>query len=74
MRAMQAAKGLLKDAASRARGLDEILDAGMLVYEAYRDVGDRKKAEESLDDMRATAAATGRRAFTITPSIKRSNT
>ncbi|MEO7660736.1 MAG: hypothetical protein ABIV48_14070, partial [Pyrinomonadaceae bacterium] len=48
-------KQLLSDSSSRARGLDEILDAGMLVYEAYRDLGDQKKAEAALDDMRATA-------------------
>lgn len=58
-----ASKGLLKDAASRARGLDEILDAGMLVYEAYRDGGNRQKAEAGLDDMRATAVATGSTSF-----------
>lgn len=51
-----ASKGLLKDATSRSRGLDEILDAGMLVYEAYRDSGDQKKADDALEDMRATAA------------------
>lgn len=51
-----ASKGLLNDATSRSRGLDEILDAGMLVYEAYRDSGDQKKAEDALEDMRATAA------------------
>lgn len=55
--AYKAAKELLKDATSRARGLDEILDAGMLVYEAYRDSDDRKKAEGSLDDMRVAAAS-----------------
>ena len=58
-----ASKGLLKNAASRARGLDEILDAGMLVYEAYRDSDNRKKAEAGLDDMRATAVATGSTSF-----------
>lgn len=51
-----ASKDLLKDASSRARGLDEILDAGLLVYEAYRDLGDQKKADEALEDMRRTAA------------------
>jgi thiol-disulfide isomerase/thioredoxin len=51
-------KALLKDAASRARGLDEILDAGMLVFEAYRDLDDRAKAESALDEMRATAVVT----------------
>jgi thiol-disulfide isomerase/thioredoxin len=53
-----ASKALLKDAASRSRGLDEILDAGMLVYEAYRDGGERQKAEAALDDMRAVAVET----------------
>ncbi len=53
----RAAKSLLNSASSRARGLDEILDAGMLLYEAYRDLGDQKKAEDSLEDMRVTASA-----------------
>lgn len=53
-----AAKALLKDASSRARGLDEILDAGMLVFEAYRDLDDRPKAEAALNDMRATSVLT----------------
>ncbi|MEQ1922193.1 MAG: TlpA disulfide reductase family protein [Pyrinomonadaceae bacterium] len=53
-----ASKALIKDASSRARGLDEILDAGMLVYEAYRDSGERQKAEAALDDMRAVAVET----------------
>ncbi len=53
----RAAKEMLKQAASRGRGLDEILDAGMLVYEAYRDSGQQNKADTALDDMRATAAA-----------------
>ena len=52
-----AAKSLLKEASSRARGLDEILDAGMLVYEAFRDSGNQKKADDALEEMRLTAAA-----------------
>ena len=59
----KAAKLLLKDASSRARGLDEILDAGMLVFEAWRDGGNRTKADEVLDDMRVTAAETGSPSF-----------
>jgi thiol-disulfide isomerase/thioredoxin len=55
--AYDASKALLKEASSRARGLDEILDAGMLVYEAFRDSGERKKADDALDDMRMTAAS-----------------
>lgn len=58
-----ASKALLKDAQSRSRGLDEILDAGMLVYEAYRDSGERTKAEAALDDMRMTAAEVGSTSF-----------
>jgi len=52
--AFDAARSLLKDAASRPQGLDEILDAAMLVFEAHRDAGDRKRAEDSLDEMRRT--------------------
>jgi len=52
-----AAKALLKDASSRPRGLGEILDAGMLVYEAFRDGENQKKAEDALEDMRVTAAS-----------------
>ena len=52
----KAAKILLKDASLRARRLDEIFDAGMLVFEAYRD-GDQKKAEAVLEDLRATGAS-----------------
>lgn len=62
-RGFDASKALLRDAASRARGIDEILDAGMLVYEAYRDTGERAKAEAALDDMRATAADAGSTSF-----------
>ncbi|MFN0138750.1 MAG: TlpA family protein disulfide reductase [Pyrinomonadaceae bacterium] len=58
-----ASKALLKDATSRARGLNEILDAGMLVYEAFRDLGERAKAEAALDDMRVTAAEVGSTSF-----------
>lgn len=61
--AYSAARSLLKDASSRARGLDEILDMGMLVFESYRDRGDSKKADDALEDMRAVAASTGSSAF-----------
>ncbi len=53
----KAAKMLLKEASSRARGLDAIFDAGMLVYEAYRDLGNQKNAEAALEDLRVTAAS-----------------
>src|SRR5438477_11107839 len=61
--AYKAAKDLLASAPSRARGLDELLDDGMLVFEAYRDLGNQEMAEKVLDDMRVTAAATGSSSF-----------
>src|SRR5438477_2314259 len=61
--AYKAAKELLASAPSRARGLDELLDDGMLVFEAYRDLGNQEMAEKVLDDMRVTAAATGSSSF-----------
>ena len=59
----RAAKALLNDNSSRARGLDEILDAGMLVFEAYRDSGNRAKADTALDDMQATGVAAASPSF-----------
>ncbi len=61
--AYKAAKSLLASAASRARGLDEILDSGVLVFEAYRDLGDQQKADAALDDLRTTAIATQTSSF-----------
>ncbi len=58
-----ASKGLLKDVTSRTRGLAEILDASMLVYEAFRDSANQIKADEALEDMRATAAEFGSPSF-----------
>ena len=61
--AYDSSKALLKEVPSRARGLDEILDAGMLLYEAFRDTGDLRRADAALDDMRATAASVGSPSF-----------
>ncbi len=54
--AYKAAKALVMDVTSRSRGLDEFVDAGMLAFEAYRDSGKPKMAEDLLDDIRLTAA------------------
>lgn len=59
----EASKSLLKDPSSRVRGLDEILDAGMLVFEAWRDGGNQKKADASLDDMAVIAASVSSSTF-----------
>lgn len=56
--AFKAAKALLANAASRSRGLDEILDNGMLVFEAYRELGNTEKALAPLDDLISTAVQT----------------
>ena len=55
--AYKTAKALLKDPATKSRGLDEIFDTGMLAYEAYRDGGGSKKAIETLDDIKVIAAS-----------------
>ncbi len=54
----KAAKMLLSDPSSRTRVLDEIFDAGLLVFEAYRDLGNQKNAETALEDLRVVAAST----------------
>ncbi len=55
--AFKAAKMLLADAASRIRGLDEIFDNGMLVFEAYRDTGNSEKALAALDELIAAGVS-----------------
>jgi len=54
--AYETSKSMLDDPSYRQRGLDELLDAGMLVFEAYRDSKNSAAAENALDDMRLTAA------------------
>ncbi len=49
------AKASLKGSASPPRTIDEMLDSGMLVFEAYSGLGQRDKADASLDDLRRTA-------------------
>src|SRR5258708_16041134 len=45
----EASKSLLKNPASRTRGLDQILDVAMLVFDAWRRGGDQKNDQLSLD-------------------------
>ncbi len=42
----------LASATSRPRAIDEILDTGMLIFEAFGGSGDREKADASLDELR----------------------
>jgi thiol-disulfide isomerase/thioredoxin len=53
--AFATARSMLNEAATRARGLDEILDTGMLVFEAYAGANDLAKADAALDELRRTA-------------------
>lgn len=61
--AYRAGKTQVADATSRAQALDELLDAGMLVFETNRDAGNRKEADNVLDDMRKAAAMLGSPSF-----------
>lgn len=61
--AYRASKAMVADATSRAQALDELLDAGMLVFETHRDAGNQKEADNVLDDMRKAAAMLGNPSF-----------
>ncbi len=58
-RAFEAAKTTALDPSSPAKGFDDLLDAGMLVFESYKAVGDTKEADLALLEMRYTAASLG---------------
>ena len=62
----RATKAVFQDSASRANGIDQLLDAGMTVYEIYRADGKQKEAENTLDDLRKTAAFVGSSALYYT--------
>lgn len=53
------AKTILFDNGITQRGLDEVLDTGMLLHECHKTVGNLKQADEALDDLRKTAAKVG---------------
>lgn len=53
--AYRAAKSLLIENASRARGLNAILDAGFNAFEIYAASGRQNEADRTLEDLRQTA-------------------
>ncbi len=61
--ALRAQKALFQDSPSRAKGLDELLDAGMNVFEIYRDGGKVKEADNALEDLQKTAVFVGSPSF-----------
>jgi thiol-disulfide isomerase/thioredoxin len=57
VKSYEASKKLLADSTTRVNPADAVLDAGMLVFETNRDLGNVKEAEAALTDMRNTASA-----------------
>ena len=53
------AKTILLDGGMSQRGLDEVLDTGMVLHECHKTAGNIKEADEELEDLRKTAAAVG---------------
>ncbi|MCA1625918.1 MAG: redoxin family protein [Acidobacteria bacterium] len=53
--AFRATKAVFKDSSSRARGLNELLDAGVTLFEIYKEGGKQKETENALEDLRKTA-------------------
>lgn len=53
--AYRAAKALFQDASSRARGLNELLETGITVFEIYKQNGKTEQADNALHDLRKTA-------------------
>ncbi len=54
--AFRATKAIFRDNTSRARGLSELLTAGIAVFEIYSDDGKQTEADNALEDLRKTAA------------------
>lgn len=53
--AYRTTKGLFQDTTSRTRGLNELINSGMTVFEIYRDGKEQAQADKILEDMRKTA-------------------
>jgi thiol-disulfide isomerase/thioredoxin len=49
--------------ATRAGALDELMDAGLVVFETNRDAGNQKEADNVLDDMRKASLMLGSPSF-----------
>jgi len=61
--AYKAAKTLVEDQTTRARGMDELVDSGMLVFETYRDQHKSAEADAVLEDMQKIAGSVGSPTF-----------
>ena len=54
--AFRAAKANFQNAPTRAAGVSDLIENGMIVFEIYRDDGQIEKAEKALEDLRQTGA------------------
>ncbi|HXH69892.1 MAG TPA: TlpA disulfide reductase family protein [Pyrinomonadaceae bacterium] len=54
--ALRQTKAISTDLSARTQPLDQLLEAGMLVFEIYRDGGKSREAADALEDLRKTAA------------------
>lgn len=61
--AYNASREILREPTAGARGLDELIDAGMLIFEAQSGAGNVKEADGILANMRDTAAMVGNGSF-----------
>ena len=57
--AFRASKTVIEDPAARTREIDQVLDSGMLVFEANSGLGQIKEADNALAEMQKTAASAG---------------
>ncbi len=57
--AYRIAKTIVTESGITQRGLDETLDTGMVLFEAYRAAGNREQADATLHDLRRTASSIG---------------
>ncbi|MCD9187154.1 MAG: redoxin family protein [Pyrinomonadaceae bacterium] len=53
--ALRAAKASFQESISRAKGLDELLNAGAAVFDIYREAGNQPKADAALEDLLKTS-------------------
>jgi thiol-disulfide isomerase/thioredoxin len=54
--AYDAIKGVVADPSTRQQNMDELLDDGMLVFDAFRKNGQQKEADAALEDLQKAAA------------------
>lgn len=54
--AYRSTKAIFKDNSSRVRGLNDLLNRGIKVFEIYREAGNIERADKALEELRQTGA------------------